>query len=264
MLSAAGASAQKRGKRPVKKASTAGSPAVQQTNIDAPAEAEPVPVSLKKNERPAQQEKPNARPTAEKPAASPADPPYYYEFSQPDFSVAKIVIRHDDTGKGTITFTKKSSDEEITDPLQVSAEAMSRIDAAYGALNFLDSNDNYQFERDYSHLGNATFRLKKGGKQRTVSFNWTQNKDAKLLMDEYRKLGNQYVWMFDITVARENQPLDAPRLMESLDSLVRRGEISDPRQMVPFLNGLANDERIPLIARNRAAKIVAQVEKSKK
>jgi hypothetical protein len=106
--------------------------------------------------------------------------------------------------------------------------------------------------------------LKKGGKQRTVSFNWTQNKDAKLLMDEYRKLGNQYVWMFDITVARENQPLDAPRLMESLDSLVRRGEISDPRQMVPFLNGLANDERIPLIARNRAAKIVAQVEKSKK
>jgi hypothetical protein len=52
--------------------------------------------------------------------------------------------------------------------------------------------------------------------------------------------------------------------MESLDSLVRRGEISDPRQMVPFLNGLANDERIPLIARNRAAKIVAQVEKIKK
>jgi uncharacterized protein (UPF0147 family) len=33
--------------------------------------------------------------------------------------------------------------------------------------------------------------------------------------------------------------------------------------MVPFLTGLSNDERIPLIARNRATKIITQIEKSK-
>ena len=40
----------------------------------------------------------------------------------------------------------------------------------------------------------------------------------KLLADEYRKIGNQFIWMFDINVARENQPLEAPRIMDALDS----------------------------------------------
>ena len=256
------ASAQKRTKRNARPAAPQPTP-TQQTAAEPPADAVTVPVTVKKNERPADAQKANTRPSAQAPPAVQADPPYYYEFTQPDFVVAKIVIKHDDAGTGTITFTKKSSEESITDPIQVSPEALARINAAYTALNFLDSNDSYQFERDYSHMGNSTFRLRRGAKERTTTYNWTQNKDAKALMDEYRKLGNQYVWMFDITVARENQPLDAPKLMEALDSLVKRGEISDPRQMVPFLTGLSNDERIPLIARNRAAKIVSQIEKSK-
>ena len=254
--------AQKRAKKNTRTAASTPAP-TQQIKTEIPAVAEPVPVSLKKNERPAEPRRKAENTAAEQTAAVQGDLPYYYEFAQPNFLVAKIVIRHDESGKGTITFTKKSSEDAITDPLQVSTRAMERINAAFTALNFLDSDENYQFEKDFSHLGVSTFRLRKGGKERSATYNWTQNKDAKTLMDEYRRLGNQYVWVFDVTVARENQPLDAPRLLESLDSMIKRGEISDPRQMVPFLTGLSNDERIPLIARNRAAKIITQIEKSK-
>ncbi len=121
-----------------------------------------------------------------------------------------------------------------------------------------------EYEKDYSHLGVATFRLKKAAKQRTATFNYTVNKDAKNLGDEYRKLSNQFIWIFEITVARENQPLEAPKLLDALDALIRRNELSDPLQMVPLLNELANDERIPLIARNHAGKLVTKIGKQKK
>lgn len=226
----------------------------------------------KKNERPEEiggaesQERPNKRP-------SPISgvrveevflPAYHYEFSQPEFTISKILIEHDEAGKGKLSFMKKGYDEMISDPIQVSSKTLERINGALNALNFLASNENYQYEKDFSHLGTVVFRLTRDDKTRNTTFNWTQNKDAKLLMDEYRKIGNQFIWIFDISVSRENQPLESPKLMDSLESMIRRNEISDPNQLVPFLQTLVNDERMPLIARNHAGKLVKQVEKEKK
>src|SRR5688572_9706182 len=173
----------------------------------------------KKNERPASGN------GSEKPGKAPVqaaiDPTYYYEFAQPEFTISKIVIEHDDRGRGTITFTRKLFSETVSDPLQVSPAALERIDAAYAALSFMDSQESYQYEKDYSHLGVSTFKLKRAGKQRTAVFNYTINKGARALSDEYRKLSNQFVWVFDITLARENQPLESPMLVDLLDSLLR-------------------------------------------
>jgi hypothetical protein len=249
-----------------KKKTTVKKPTVVATNpTPKPEEPTPAPVAPpKKNERPG-----TASPTTTDgspenlKSAQRSTNSYRYEFSQPEFVISKIVIEHDESGKGSVKFQKRGEDE-ITDPIIVSAPALGRINSAYDALNFLDSRDSYQYEKDFSHLGNSTFTLRKGDKERTATFNYTQNKDAKILADEYRKLGNQHVWIFDITVSRENQPLEAPKLLDSLDSLMRRNEISDPEQLVDFLRGLSNDERIPLIARNHAAKLIGQIEKKKK
>ena len=108
-----------------------------------------------------------------------------------------------------------------------------------------------------------TFTVRKDGRERTAKFNYTVNKDAKTLADEYRKIGQQFVWIFDIKLARENYPLETPALMDSLDSLVKRNELSDGQQMIPFLQELSNDERLPLIARNHATRIIKTVEKKK-
>jgi hypothetical protein len=189
---------------------------------------------------------------------------YYYEFTQKDFIVRHIVIEHDENGKGKITFEKKDFDESITDPIQLSPASLEKIKALFQTLNFVESTEAYQSaERDYAHLGTMKIRRKSDGKERTVTFNWTENKDARALADEYRKIAQQYVWQFDMSVARENQPLEAPGLMDALDAYIKRNEISDPPQMVPLLKELSNDERIPLIARNRATKIIKQIEKPK-
>jgi hypothetical protein len=226
----------------------------------------PSPGQVKQSPSPKKNERPQNGIGAAKTSASitAREPNYFYEFTQPEFVISKIVIQHDDAGAGTITFTKKLFGDTVTDPITVSPEVMTRINDAYATLNFLDSTESYQYEKDYSHLGVMTFKLKRGDKQRMAIFNYTTNKVAKVLVDEYRKLGNQFMWTFDIMVARENQPLEAPKLLDSLDSQMRRSEMSDPTQLVPLLKSLMDDERIPLIARNHAGKLAEKIEKGKK
>ncbi|MEP7211844.1 MAG: hypothetical protein ABI791_02135 [Acidobacteriota bacterium] len=211
----------------------------------------------KRNERPGS----GAGGTGKAVTVEASKPVYFYEFTHPYYLVRKVIIEHDQNGKGKISFMKGGYTEPITDPLEVSPAAMERLRTAYAALNFLDSNENYQYEKDMPHLGVMKITLRKDGRERSSEFNWTVNKDAKAITDEYRKLGNQYIWMFDVNLARENQPLQAPGLMDELDSLLRQKGVSDPMQMLPFLQKLTLDERIPLIARNHATKIIAAIEK---
>ena len=52
--------------------------------------------------------------------------------------------------------------------------------------------------------------------------------------------------------------------MNTLDTYVKQNEISDPPHLVAMLTDLSTDERMPLIARDHAARIVKQIEKAKK
>lgn len=213
----------------------------------------PEPTPPKKNGRPV-----DSTPTPVAPTQT-AKPTYFYEFSQPAFFVSKINIEHDENGRGQISFVKNVSDEVITDPLEVSKKALDRINNVLAAMDFINSSANYQYEKDYSHLGNVTIRVVKGDRSREAKYNWTTEPNAKALADEYRRLSNQYIWIFDMNLARMNQPLECPKLIDLLDSYIRRNEISDAEQIAPFLRELSNDERLPLIARNHAARLVKQI-----
>lgn len=219
----------------------------------------PTPTPENKNKK-------NERPVAvdETPKIPQFTPVYVYEFSRPGFLTERVSIEHDEAGKGKITFKKLDSDETITDPLELSAGTMEKLKTAFANLNFLNSTESYQYEKDYPHMGNIAITVKKDGKTRTAKYNWTENKDAKQLMDIYRGIGQEYVWRFDINLACEMQPLQTPSLMDEIDSYVRRNEIPDPPHLVPFLSKLAVDERMPLMARNRASKLVKEIEKVKK
>lgn len=239
----------RRGKAKPRPAATPQAPATQ-----APA-PKPSPTPAKRNERPGSGDGAAAKPTAA------AEPNFFYEFARPGFTYSPIKIEHDEAGRGLISFEKNGYDEPITDPITLSAVTLGRINDTLAALNFVNSSEDYQYSRDYSHLGNVTITVKREGRSRTAEFNWTENKHARALMDEYRRISNEYIWRFEITSARENQPLLAPQLMQQMDDYLRRGEISDPPQLVPFLLALSNDERIPLIARDHAAKLAGQIQK---
>lgn len=209
----------------------------------------------------------NTRPTQS--AASPAAiaennndaVKYTYEFSQPKFVIKHIVLEHDANGRGTVKFERLNEETPIVEPLQLSAAALARINAAWQALQFLDSNTNYQADKQFPHLGTMRLGMEQGTRKRVAEFNWTQNSDASTLVTEYRRAADQAILIFDISIARENQPLNAPKLMEVMESLLKRDGLSDPQQLLPLLQDLSTDEHIPLIARNHALRIIKKIKK---
>jgi uncharacterized protein (UPF0147 family) len=186
---------------------------------------------------------------------------YSYEFSQPKFYIKHIVIEHDANGRGTVTFERLNEDTPVTEPIALSPNALARIGAAWQSLQFLDSNTDYQSSKQFPHLGTMRIGMERGEQKRVAEFNWTNNRDAETLVNEYRKAADQAIWIFDIAIARENQPLNAPKLMEAMESMLKRNAVSDPRQLIKLLQEISTDEHVPLIARNHALRLIKQIQK---
>jgi hypothetical protein len=189
---------------------------------------------------------------------------YVYEFRQPDFFVYFIHIEHDERGHGLIRFERRSDTEQLTEPIEFSAAALERIRAHFAALNFLDSATDYQGERTYPSQGQTRLTMRAGGRERTAEFNYSRNADAQGLAEEYRRAGEQALFVFQVKVALESQPLEIPKLLNGLESLIERNYLSDRRQLLPFVRELTEDERVPLVGRNQAARILKKLEKSEK
>jgi len=186
---------------------------------------------------------------------------FRYDFTQPEFYVRRITIKHDANGHGRITFERLRQETPIVEPLEISATALARISALWQALDFLVSSEVYQSERQFPHLGTMQLGMEQGTRGRTTEFNWTKNPDAFALVTEYRRLADQAILVFDISVARETQPLNGPKLMEELELQLKRKGLSDPKQLLPLLKDITSDEHLPLMARNHAARLIKKIEK---
>jgi hypothetical protein len=186
---------------------------------------------------------------------------YSYEFTQPKFYLRHILLEHDASGHGKITFQRLNEDTSISESVELSSQTLTRIQGLWEQLRFLDSSENYQSDRQFPHLGTMRLQMQDGVRKRTSEFNWTNNRDASALVNEYRRVADQALLIFDISVARENQPLNAPKLMELLESLLKRDGLSDPHQLVPLLHEITTDEHLPLIARNHAERLLKRIEK---
>lgn len=186
---------------------------------------------------------------------------YSYEFSQPKFYVKHIVLEHDASGRGTVTFERLNEDTPVVEPIALSADALARINSAWQGLQFLETGTDYQASKQFPHLGTMKIGVQRGGQNRVAEFNWTNNTDASTLVNEYRKAADQAILVFDIAIARENQPLNAPKLMEAMESLLKRDGLSEPRQLLKLLEDLSTDEHVPLIARNHALRLIKKIQK---
>ncbi|HEX8146131.1 MAG TPA: hypothetical protein VF591_02925 [Pyrinomonadaceae bacterium] len=196
-----------------------------------------------------------------KPKEDPNAAHYVYEFKQPDFFVYFIRIEHDDRGRGQIRFERRSDAEQTTEPFELSEAALARVRAHWEALGFLDSQAGYQAERNYPSMGQTKLTMRRGGRERTAEFNYSQDEHAQGLANEYRKASEQSVLVFELQVARESQPLETPKLINKLDTLIERDYLSDRQQLVPLIRELTEDERVPLVGRNHATRILKKLEK---
>jgi len=219
----------------------------------------PESTNKKQNNRPGQSTHPGAVTEDSKTVAVPVT--YSYEFSQPEFHVRHIAIEHDASGRGTITFERLNEEASVVEPIGLSPSVLSRLTDLWQALKFLESQENYQSERQFPHMGTMRIGMAQGTRKRTAEFNWSNNASASALVAEYRRVADQAIFVFDMSVARENQPLNAPKLMEYMESAMKRNWFSDPQQLIPLLKQISTDDHLPLIARNHALRLLKKLEK---
>ena len=148
---------------------------------------------------------------------------YSWEFTKAEFLISHILIEHDATGRGQITFEHRGEATPIVEPVELSTAALGRILGLWSDLRFLDSNENYQTQKNFAHLGTYHLRMDDGQRRRTAEFNWSRNKEAWELTNEYRRVSDQAILIFDIKLAREMQPLNAPQLMNQMEMYLTRG-----------------------------------------
>ena len=171
------------------------------------------------------------------------------------------MLEHDESGRGTVTFERLNEETPIVEKFELSPAALERIKSSWQALHFLESQTDYQASKQFPHLGTMRIGMERGERKRVAEFNWTNDTNASTLVTEYRKAADQAILIFDISVARENQPLNAPKLMEAMESLLKRDGLSDPRQLLSLLKDISTDEHIPLIARNHALRLIKKIQK---
>lgn len=186
---------------------------------------------------------------------------YYYRFESPNLEMARAELRFDASRQGQFVFRRKSDEEEITLDVHVLPETIERINQYLAEAQFLTSQENYQAERDMSHLGTTTIRVRHGAQQRQVSFNYTRHPAMRALAELLRHMVTQESRVFAIQLARQYEPLDLDRQLLALQREVKNGWVAEPRKLLPLLEDLQSDEGVLLMARRHAGEIIRLIKK---
>jgi hypothetical protein len=187
---------------------------------------------------------------------------YRYLFENPRFTTPIQELEFDGSGQGKFRFKRKDS-EEIVNKLSVSPEVLSQIQLILDDMNFLASDEDYQYKKDFSHLGNMTISFSRRGKERTVKFNYTENQSMSRLSDIFRNLVTQETRIFELEAVIANDPISAPAQLRMLESELKSKRVADPHRFDPILKNIKLDEGVPLIARNHADRLLQMISKGK-
>ena len=191
-----------------------------------------------------------------------ADTKFHYLFENEKFTTPRIELEFGADGKGEFRFKKKES-EEIANKLEVTTIVLGQISALLAELNYLDSSENYQHKKDFSHLGTVTIEIHQSGKHRKVQFNYTDNPAMSKLANIFRNIATQETRVFEIETIRQSDPISTPAQLRYLDSELRSKNIADPERFVVLLQDIKLDEGVPLIARNHAERLLKEIRKPK-
>jgi len=187
---------------------------------------------------------------------------YRYLFENPRFTTPVQELDFDSAGQGKFRFQRKNSDE-IINKLSLSSTVISQIQLLLDDLNFLASNEDYQHKKDFSHLGKMTITYSRGGKERTISFNYTDNESLTRLSEIFRGIVTQETRIFELEAVLANDPISTPAQLRMLESELKSRHIADPHRFDPILKNIKLDESVPLIARNHADRLLQSISKGK-
>ncbi|MBX3277087.1 MAG: hypothetical protein KF868_03680 [Acidobacteria bacterium] len=187
---------------------------------------------------------------------------FYYVFENERFATPRIEVEFDRQGSGRFRFVRKDG-RDIENSLQVSSGLVAQLQALFDEIRFLDVDEDYQYKKDFSHLGKVTITVVQGARRRTASFNYTSNPALNRAVEIFRNIATQETRVFELETVRETDPISTPAQLRLLENELRSKHIAEPRRLISLLNEIKMDESVPLIARNHAERLINMINKAK-
>ena len=188
---------------------------------------------------------------------------YYYRFANPKFLISKLEIEFDGTGQGTIKFSEQDHDD-VENKFTLNSTTVASFAAAFDEMDFLKKKEKFQTPKDYSHMGTATVKFRRGDEEYETTFNYTESKQMMDLWAKFRSVENQEYALFKLDVALHYQPLDTPAQLKWIEGLLKDKKIAEPQKFLPVLSQIASSDQMLTIARNQAKKMIELIDFVKK
>lgn len=108
-------------------------------------------------------------------------------------------------------------------------------------------------------MGDKTFRWMNGAEKKETTFNYSEDPDAKLLLDKFENIAETERVLIDLERAVRFDKLGVQSALLRLETVREGKRLMAPRQFLPMLDRVAKNESFLHMARARAAGLAESI-----
>ena len=173
-----------------------------------------------------------------------------------------LAISVDSKGSGTYE-GHKLDEAQIQGPrtFQLSAGTTARIFALAGQLHNFQSLE-LESHKKVANLGEKTFSYQDGQDVNRVTFNYTENRIARQLVDVFEAFGTVEQHVAALEFEMKYDPLALSQELLQIQIELNEKSLIDPEVLLPTLEKIAHGSRFLHLAQTRAQQIMESVQPS--
>jgi hypothetical protein len=181
-----------------------------------------------------------------------------FKGSTPEY----LAISVDSKGSGTYE-GRKLDEAQIQGPrtFQLSAGTAGRIFALAGQLHNFHSLE-LESHKKVANLGVKTFTYQDGEDVNRVTFNYTENRIARQLVDVFEAVGTVEQHVAALEFEMKYDPLALSQELLQIQIELNEKSLIDPEVLLPTLEKIAHGSRFLHLAQTRAQQILESVQPS--
>jgi hypothetical protein len=181
-------------------------------------------------------------------------PKIHYSKDFPGSTPAHVTIWVDNSGKGE--FNDSPGEQP---PIQLQLEP-SETEAIFSLAEKLGRFSRpLESELKVAFMGMKTFRYENGPASSEVKFNYSQDLDARLLLEWFERIGETEYHFINLERTARFDRLGVDRALLELQITAERNRLVGARQLLPILDRIAKNQSLFNRARERAAAIAEAI-----
>ncbi|MBV9396992.1 MAG: hypothetical protein JO062_03375 [Bryobacterales bacterium] len=183
-----------------------------------------------------------------------SNPRVLYTKSFPGSVPAYVAITIDSNG---VTTYNESKDEDNAEKLQLERDVTASIFDLATRLDYFKHA--LESGLKVANLGAKTYRWEAGADTHEVTFNFSQDENAKLLQDWFERITDSERAYLELDRAAKHDRLGVHQAMLQIVNLWDNKRLVGTQQMLPLLDRVAKNEAFINMARERAAAVAAAI-----